>query len=570
MTKNSELVGSMRPNVPGIAPANRRTSTSIGLAVALVAIAIAVLAPIASAEPIRIAAGLVEGVEEDGVLVFKGIPFAAPPVGPLRWRAPAPPAAWTGVRNADQFSPICVQTGAYPDDAPPEPMSEDCLYLNIWAPAGAHDAPLPVMVWIYGGGLVNGSASTPLYAGEALARRGVIVVTFNYRLGAFGFLAHPELSRESAYGGSGNYGLLDQLAALTWVQQNIAALSGDPGNVTVFGQSSGSISISALISSPLARGLFHRAIGQSGGLFEPLDAAPEFGLEGAEQVGQAFASRLQAPSLEALRALPASAIAAQRFHPQPNIDGYVLRETPYEALANGRANDVDLLVGSNAEEGLYFLSGRTVNAANFGDVLREDFPGFIVSWVGPRAPADDRAARDAFISFESDMRFGWNMWAWARLHAAARARNTFYYRFAHTPAGQQGATHGAEMPYVFDHLDLYDAPWTESDRHLAETMVSYWTNFARTGDPNGEGLPSWPAFESTNRRVMLINGDSAQVAAVPNEANLAAIDRLYATVRVLLKYGVVMAASAGIIALAMLWWVVALVLRRRKRSARAM
>lgn len=246
-----------------------------------------------------------------------------------------------------------------------------------------------------------------------------------------------------------------------------------------------------------------------------------------------------------------------------------MRETPYEAFAHGRANDVDLLVGSNAEEGLYFLSGRTVNAANLGNVLREDFPGFIVSLIGPREQANDSAARDAFISFESDMRFGWNMWTWARLHAAASERNTFYYRFAHTPAGQQGATHGAEMPYVFDHLDLYAAPWAESDRRLAETMISYWTNFARTGDPNGEGLPNWPAFESSNQSVLLIDGEGVHAAAVPNESNLASIDRLYATVRVLLEYGVFIAAAAGLIALALLWWIVALIFRRRKTPAPA-
>jgi para-nitrobenzyl esterase len=529
--------------------------------------AAALVAPIASAEPILTASGLVEGVDEDGVSVFRGIPFAAPPVGPLRWRAPAPPAAWAGIRSADQFSPICMQPGAYPDDAPPEPMSEDCLYLNVWAPAGAHDEPLPVMVWIYGGGLLNGSASTPLYAGDALARRGVVVVTFNYRLGALGFLAHPELSRESEYGGSGNYGLLDQLAALNWVQRNISAFGGDPRNVTVFGQSSGSISISALTASPLARGLFHRAIGQSGGLFEPLDASPEFKLEGAERVGLAYASRLRAPSLQALRALPASEIVARPFNPQPNIDGYVLRETPYEAFANGRANDVDLLVGSNSEEGLYFLSGRTVTAANLGDTLKQDFPGFIVSLLGPRSVANNDAAHDAFVSFESDMRFGWNMWAWARLHAESSERNTFYYRFAHTPAGQEGASHGAEMAYVFDHLDLYDAAWTESDRRLAQTIAAYWTNFAKTGDPNGEGLPNWPAFDASGQRVALITREGVQAGGAPNEANLTAIDRLYAAVRVLLKYGVFMAVGLGLLIVWMVWRLAAMLLRGRGRRA---
>lgn len=530
----------------------------------LVLVAAALSAQFAAAEPVRTATGLVEGAEADGVRVFRGIPFAAPPVGPRRWRAPAPPEPWDGVRTTNQFSPICVQPGSYPDDAPPEPMSEDCLYLNIWAPAGAQDGPLPVMVWIYGGGLVNGTASTPLYAGDALARRGVIVVTFNYRLGALGFLAHPELSQESSYGGSGNYGLLDQLAALNWVQHNISAFGGDPSRVTVFGQSSGSISISALTTSPLARGLFQRAIGQSGGLFEPLEAAPEFALAGAEQSGVAFASRLGAPSLQALRDLPASAIVAQHFNPQPNVDGYVLRETPYAALAGGRANDVDLLVGANAEEGLYFLSGRDVNAANLRSVLSEDFPGFIVSLIGPQPPADDSSARAAFVSFESDMRFGWNMWAWARLHAASSHRNTYYYRFAHRPAGQDGASHGAEMAYVFGHLDLYNAPWTEDDRAIAEQMISYWTNFAKTGDPNGEGLPHWPTFEPANQTVLLIDNSGARAAPVANAADLSAIDRVYAGVRILLKYGIFIAAGLGLLVLALVWWLIASLLRRRK------
>jgi len=546
--------------------AHRRYRSASGkrLLFALAVLTSAVLAPAVSAGPVQIESGLIEGVEEDGVRVFRGIPFAAPPVGALRWRAPSPPAAWDGIMTADRFSPICLQPGAYPDDAPPEPMSEDCLYLNVWTPAGAEGEPLPVMVWIYGGGLLNGTASTPLYAGDALARRGVIVVTLNYRLGVFGFLAHPELSQESAYSGSGNYGLLDQLAALRWVQHNISAFGGDPQNVTVFGQSSGSISISALIASPLAKGLFHRAIGQSGGLFEPLGAAPEFSLQGAEQVGQSFASRFQAPSLQALRSLPASAIAARPFNPQPNIDGYVLRETPYDAFAHGRANQVDLLVGSNAEEGLYFLSGRTVTAANLDDVLRQDFPGFIVSLIGPPTPGNDREARDAFVSFESDMRFGWNMWAWARLHADRSESNTFYYRFAHAPADQEGATHGAEMAYVFNHIDLDGAPSTPSDQRLAETMISYWTNFARTGDPNGEGLPNWPAFEAPTSLVLELDGEEVRAISVPNEANLRAIDRLYVTVRVLLKYGVFIAVAVGLVLLTLLWWGVAHIFRRRK------
>ncbi|WP_395648217.1 carboxylesterase/lipase family protein [Terricaulis sp.] len=538
-----------------------------GLIASLVLTVIALIVPNASAQPVRTASGYVEGVEADGVRVFRGIPFAAPPVGERRWRAPAPAAPWDGVRDASQFSPTCIQRGAYPADAPPEAMSEDCLYLNVWAPAGAQERPLPVMVWIHGGGLISGGASTPLYAGDALARRGVIVVTFNYRLGAFGFLAHPELSQEASYGASGNYGLLDQVAALTWVQNNIAVFGGDPSAVTVFGQSSGSISISALVASPLAHGLFQRVIGQSGGLFEPLEVAPEFQLDGAEEVGLAFASRLGAPSVQALREMPASAIAAARFTPQPNVDGFVLQETPYAAFAAGRANAVDLLVGSNSEEGLDFLSGRTVTRTNLRSVLSEDFPGFIVSLIGPATPADDEAARRAFVSFESDMRFGWNMWTWARLNAGAPGRQTFYYRFAHTPAGQEGPTHGAEMAYVFGHLSLYDAPWTQRDRAVEEMMLSYWTNFAKTGNPNGEGLPLWPAFSRAGTQALIITDAGQRAGSVPNLPELSAIDRLYGTVRVFLTYGVVIAVVAGLLLLALLWWLVAGLLSLRKRAA---
>lgn len=523
-------------------------------------------APPALAEPVMTDGGLIEGVEENSAIIFKGVPFAAPPVGPRRWRAPEPAAAWPDVKIADRFSPICPQQGAYPEDSPPEAMSEDCLYLNIWTPADAKGKRLPVMVWIYGGGLQNGSASTPLYAGDKLAQRGVIVVSANYRLGALGFLAHPELTRESAQKVSGNYGLLDQLAALNWVKRNIAAFGGDPDNITVFGQSSGSISISALTTSPLARGLFRRAIGQSGGLFEPLDAAPEFKLAGAEQIGSAFAERLGARSLEALRELPASEIVARPFYPQPNIDGYVLRETPYEALAHGRQNDVDILIGSNEEEGLYFISGRDVVAANLSDTLKQDFPSFIVSLIGPKAPADDKAARTAFVAFEGDMRFGWNMWAWARLHAAAGTGKTYFYRFSHTPPGEEGASHGAEMQYVFDHLDLKPLAWTEKDRDVANAMASYWTNFARSGDPNGENLPQWPQFNRSSESALLI-GDGIRAGAVPNESNLMAIDRLYSVARFLLKYGYVVAAAAGLFILALLWRIGAFLFRRRRISA---
>lgn len=535
------------------------------LVVFMLALAAALLLPGVAASAVSTQSGLIEGVEENGVVAFKGIPFAAPPVGPKRWRAPEPPAEWEGVRMADAFAPICPQRGAYPEDSPPEPMSEDCLYLNIWAPAGVEGKKLPVLVWIYGGGLVNGSSSTPLYWGDNLARRDVIVVTANYRIGALGFLAHPELSKESAHAVSGNYGLLDQLAALQWVKRNIESFGGDADNVTVFGQSSGSISISTLIASPLSHGLFARAIGQSGGLFEPIEAAGEFKLEGAEQVGLAFGEKLGAPSADALRALPVEEIVAARFNPQPNIDGYVLRETPYGAFASGRQGGVDVLVGSNEDEGLYFISGRTITAASLKDVLLQDFPSFVVSLIGPKQQSDDDSARKAFVAFESDMRFGWNMWAWARLHARSGKGSTYFYRFAHTPPGEDGASHGAEMRYVFDHLNLEARDWTPGDRALGDMLAAYWTNFAKTGNPNGDGLPEWPQFTTSQQNALLI-GDDVRAGRISNEASLKAIDRVYGTVRFLLSYGVAIAIVVLLLLLFLFWRIAMFIFRPRKRA----
>ena len=510
------------------------------------------------AQPIAIDGGTVEGVRADGVVAYKGIPFASPPVGALRWHPPAPPQPWTGVKIADRFAPICLQRGSYPDDAPPEPMNEDCLYLNVWVPDGIPPgAKLPVMVWIYGGGLLNGTASTPLYAGDKLARRGVIVVTANYRLGALGFLAHPALTQESPEKVSGNYGLLDQIAALQWVKQNVAAFGGDPGNVTVFGQSSGSISISVLTASPLARGLFRRAIGQSGGLFEPIELAPEFTLKGAEERGAAFANRLGATSLAALRAKPGTEIVAARFFPNAVSDGHVLHEPPYDAYAAGRTNDVDLLVGSNADEGLYFLGGRTITRANLTKQLEADFPSFIVSLIGPPTPANDRDARAAFVAFQGDMRFGWDMLAWARLHAMRSRGRTYLYHFGRTPPGEAGASHGTEMAYVFGHPSP-KAPWTDADWKLANTMAAYWTNFAKTGDPNGADVPSWPTFTRARENALLI-GHDVRAGALPNAGDLASIDRLYEAVRFALNNLVLLAAAAVAVAIALiatLWRIV--------------
>src|SRR5580658_2473220 len=318
---------------------------------ACVVLAAVLVASVASAQRVVTESGTISGIRANGLSIYKGIPFAAPPVEDLRWRPPVHAASWTGTRKADAFAPACMQVGvSMPGETPPV-VSEDCLYLNLWTPAKTAHEHLPVIVWIYGGGYINGSASMPLYWGDRLARKGVIVVTIAYRLGPLGFLVLPELTQESPHHSSGNYGLMDQIAALEWIQRNIAAVGGDPKNVTIAGQSSGSISVSILMASPLARGLFHRAIGESGGLFEPLQLGPQFLLANAEHDGEKYAVSLGAPSVGELRGLPASLLTGNAggiVHPV--IEPWLLPATPYETFTSGQQNDVPLLIGSNAEE----------------------------------------------------------------------------------------------------------------------------------------------------------------------------------------------------------------------------
>jgi para-nitrobenzyl esterase len=505
----------------------------------------------AAAEPVEIDGGHVEGISEDGVEVFKGIPFAAAPVGPLRWRAPQSASSWIGTRKADTFSAVCPQQGSYPPESAPEPTSEDCLYLNIWAPAERPTKPLPVMVWIYGGALENGSASTPLYAGEGFAKRGVILVTFNYRLGVLGFLSLRALSQESTAGVSGNYGLLDQISALEWVQRNIRAFGGDAQNVTLFGQSSGSISVSALIASPMAKGLFQRAIGESGGLFEPLELSSGFALAGAEEDGEHFAKRQGASTLERLRALSATEVLKTPFDAHFVVDGRVLKQSPFDAYRKGEQNDVDVLLGSNSDEGQLFLQKKSVTVGNFKETLAGDFSAPLVWLLNPKPGSTDAEARVSAAATEGDMRFRWDMWAWARLAAKNGTKRVYYYQFSRTPPFLRGdryfglgATHGMEMPYVFDHLGQQQAPWTTKDRELAAAMIQYWTNFARSGDPNAQGLPVWPSFRESPDQAMML-GENIRADSIPSENSLRRIDRVYAVARFVSRH-VYLAMGLGI------------------------
>lgn len=514
----------------------------------LLFILVSLLIPSGAASPtVPTESGLIEGVSIGALTVYKSIPYAAPPVGELRWRAPERPVRWSGVREADKFGPVCMQSGASVPGAADEPVSEDCLTLSIWTAAKSRDEKLPVMVWIPGGGFTQESASMPLYWGDTLAKRGVIVVTINYRVGVFGFLAHPELTRESASHSSGNYGLLDQIAALGWIQRNIAAFGGDPSRVTIWGQSAGSMSISLLMASPLARGLFQRAIGESGAFFVPPAATgsvERWFLAGAEQQGVKFGAAAGAPSIAALRKLSPELIlkASDEGTTHPIIDGYVLPEEPYEAFMADRQNDVPLLVGSNADEARPLVAGKDVKLATFGedigkdlgsDVQRDLANGYLKIYP---ATTDDEA-RETRAKFERDLRFAWDVWTWARMQSKTGRAKVYYYYFAHLPPYPQGspfvgwgAAHWSELPYVFDHLSQSQWTWTDTDRALANTMATYWTNFARSGDPNVAGLPVWPNFTAGDERLMHFD-DAGRVGGIPNLAGLRLLDDRFARLR---------------------------------------
>ncbi len=499
------------------------------------------LVPLPSfAHVVQTDAGLVEGVRTGGLSIYKGIAFAAPPVGSLRWREPQPVNSWTGVRKADKFGPACMQTGVSMPGETPAAVSEDCLYLNIWTPARNADARLPVMVWIYGGGFSNGSASMPLYWGDCLARKGAVVVTFGYRVGPFGFLAHPELTRESPHHSSGNYGLLDQIAALQWVQRNIRAFGGDPGCVTIFGQSAGAASVSIMMASPLAKGLFQRAIGQSGGVFEPLQLAPNYLLANAEREGEAYAASLGVHSVAELRALPASELlkgkAGEISHPV--IEPYLLPESPYNAFVESQQNDVPILIGSNADEARSLVPDpKTIKASTFtADIARRWGP-LPQQLLTAYPHATDEEAVKARLDLERDLRFGWDVWAWARLEATKGRSSVYYYHFAHKPPFPKGsvyegwgASHYADLWYMFEHLDQESWRWSTADKKLADVMSSYWVNFAKSGNPNGAGLPRWPEFTSTHNSVLYLN-DPTYTDGVPNLKTLEVFDAVYAQIR---------------------------------------
>jgi para-nitrobenzyl esterase len=454
-------------------------------------------------------AGLISGTtsRSEDVRIFRGIPFAAPPVGALRWREPQPVAHWKGVRPCDRFGsgPAQIDPGG-----PKSDYSEDCLYLNVWTAARQPAEKRPVLVWIYGGGFTNGTSSFPGFDGEALAGKGVVFVSFNYRVGIFGTLAHPALSRESPHRVSGNYDILDQIAALQWVQRNIAAFGGDPSNVTIDGQSAGSCSVNTLIASPLARGLFRRAIAESGAFFRPhLNKT----LAQAEQEGRATMDGKKATTLEAMRALSPGDLMASDERRLPVVDGYVLPASIDSLFAEGRINSVDLLTGYN--EGDHFLDS-TLTSAGFIAFARRNFgersPDFLL-----RYPAGSEVqAAQSQNALSRDLRFGWEHYTWAKAQSR-RGGKVYMYYFSRVPPGvpNLGAYHFAEVEYALHTLakDHY-RPWTSWDKALSEAMCTYWVNFASTGDPNGKDMPVWPLFSADHTRVMQF-GDSIRITSLP-------------------------------------------------------
>ena len=508
-------------------------------------VVVLVCASIASAQikEADVTGGRVAGTSTNGIASFKGIPFAAPPVGALRWKAPQPIQSWTGVKQATTFAVSCMQDAAFAKIfGAPAGMSEDCLYLNVWTPAKTAGEKIPVMVWIYGGGFVGGQTSIPSYDGTRLAEKGVVLVSVAYRLGAFGFLAHPELSKESGKG-SGNYGLQDMIAGLQWVKANIAKFGGDPGRVTIFGESAGGIAVSMLAASPAAKGLFHRAISESGGNFGPARVGTEGGvnmlsLKGAESAGQAFFAKLGASDLKAARAVPAGTVQAAvgpglQASFWPVFDGDVLPGDQYELYQAGRFNDTPVLIGTNSDEGALFAQpGMT--SARFDALIREGYGKSANALLAAYPHATDADAAKAGKDIFRESAFAWPTWAWAMLQSQKGKGKAYVYSFDHrTPQSPGGSNHGSEIAYVFRTLAVPagvigpSGPPRPEDTAMSELMSSYWTNFAKSADPNAAGLPMWPAFTTTAQNAMIFDTKSG-ARPLPNMAQIKAFDGYYA------------------------------------------
>ena len=482
------------------------------------------MATMLAAQQVKTQDGVVEGkTSADGaVQAFLGIPFAAPPIGDLRWREPQPVRPWNGVRATKEFSAHCVQGPVFGDmKFSDSGASEDCLYLNVWSPSKSGNAKLPVMVWIHGGGFQAGATSEPRQNGEFLARKGAVVVSMNYRLGIFGFFSHPDLTKESAHHASGNYGLMDQAAAIRWVKGNIAGFGGDPDNITIFGESAGSFSVSAQMAAPMTRELLRHAIGESGAFFgRDMRSKP---LAESEQVGLKFGQSIGADSLAKLRAMPAQQLldAVMKQDPflfWPNIDGYFLPESVASIFAKGEQAHVALLAGWNHDEGNWhmFFGKDAPTKENFIAKVKVDF-GAQADAILKLFPADTDEQMKQSASQLSTMNFiAFGTWKWLEAQLVTGQEPVYRFEFDQTPpvdpkspfaAAGPMAYHSAEIEYVFRTLKSKGLPFTPDDYAISDIMSTYWANFARTGNPNSSGLPNWPQYTPlTKYEVMHLQG----------------------------------------------------------------
>ena len=454
--------------------------------------------------------GKVAGYRQENIRIFKGIPFAAPPIGDLRWNAPQPPAAWKGVKKCVAFSASPIQPTPHPFlcwskefIAPPSPLSEDCLYLNVWTGASSANEKRPVFVWIYGGGFISGSAGCDIYDGLEYAKKGIVFVSFNYRVGAFGFMAHRELTKEGN-GSSGNYGLMDQVAALQWVKENIAAFGGDPSHITVGGQSAGSISVYALIASPSARGLFQRVIAESGGIFGSFKMAT---LEEGEKTGMAMQQKLHADNLKAMRSLPADSILSANtgmneagrqsdLHFAPVRDGIFLPMDFKKAFGEGKINQVDFLGGWVTDE-MTMFGVEKISQEEFVRRIQEQYGSRAEKLLTLLPHADSAEATRSMvelvrITFGATSPYAMSLY---------NLKVNYLYEFSHVPVDKPGfpnygAFHTAEVPYALHNLHEWDRPWRPLDYNVENKMSDYWIHFIKSGNPNGPDLPEWQPYRS--------------------------------------------------------------------------
>ena len=474
---------------------------------------------------VKVQNGVLEGkLENSGIRSFKGVPFAQAPVGDLRWKDPQPIDNWSGVRQAQNFGPNPMQGKPFGDMRfRSSRMSEDCLYLNVWTPAKSAKEKLPVLVYFYGGGYIAGDGSEGRYDGEAMARKGIVTLTVNYRLGVFGFLAHPELSKESKHGSSGNYGLLDQHAALKWVRDNISAFGGDPSRVTIAGESAGSISVSAHMASPLSKNLIAGAIGESGAMIHPT-LAP-LTKEEAEQNGHTFAEKIKVNGLAALRAVSATDLLqlsqeAGAFKTAANVDGYFLPKLPSAIFAAAAQAMVPLLAGWNSAEVPYqaFLRGEAPTPENYTKLVKQEYTGQaeqVMKLYPGNTPEEVVASATALAS---DRFINYSTWKWIDLHRKTSGKPVYRYLFAKAqppltqvpdkkeqgpkdyPAPLKGAPHAFEIEYAMGNLQTNpDYAWTADDKKVSSVMMEYFANFIKTGNPNGKGLAAWDAVGASGQ-----------------------------------------------------------------------